>query len=71
VTVSESLCRCGHPLDLHDAHGCAAFLGAFSATKDEKRYCACRQAVVHEPCAPVLGDGDLRIDVAAVRVTNA
>ncbi|HTD35489.1 MAG TPA: hypothetical protein VK665_17610 [Candidatus Elarobacter sp.] len=28
---------------MHDRYGCAAFLGAFTATATEHRYCACKE----------------------------
>ena len=36
-------CECGHSKALHDAYGCAAFLGGFPDTKDSKTYCPCRR----------------------------
>ncbi len=36
-------CECGHSKVLHDAYGCAAFLGGFPDTKDSKTYCPCRR----------------------------
>jgi hypothetical protein len=38
---SSVRCACGHGANLHDRHGCAAFLGAFPETVDERRYCGC------------------------------
>jgi hypothetical protein len=38
----ESECDCGHAATFHDAYGCAAFLGGFWETRDQKRYCQCR-----------------------------
>ncbi|MBV8368621.1 MAG: hypothetical protein JO036_06750 [Candidatus Eremiobacteraeota bacterium] len=41
---TEISCSCGHSFRLHDAHGCAAFLGAFPRTAHLKSYCACKKA---------------------------
>jgi hypothetical protein len=51
-------CECGHGGELHDRFGCAAFLGAFPATADERRYCACRRSrpqALTLPCLHVEG----------------
>jgi hypothetical protein len=39
---TDQECPCGHAALLHDNHGCAAFLGAFHETADDKAYCKCR-----------------------------
>jgi hypothetical protein len=41
-SIEAGACACGHELRLHDAHGCAAFLGAYPDTAWLKRYCPCR-----------------------------
>jgi hypothetical protein len=43
MMTTEPPCRCGHDWIFHDAHGCAAFLGGFAATAEQKRYCRCTQ----------------------------
>jgi hypothetical protein len=39
--LDDRVCACGHATNLHDTHGCAAFLGAFYATAERKTYCTC------------------------------
>lgn len=42
--VRDELCpACRHPRVLHDRRGCAAFLGAFRATSDARKYCPCTE----------------------------
>jgi hypothetical protein len=60
-------CACGHGANLHDRYGCAAFLGAFPETVNERRYCGCAvrsldPLVLDEP------DDERASFVAAVRV---
>jgi len=48
-------CECGHEYALHDAHGCAAFLGAFAATRDRRVYCTCKTVAVTRQRRPAEG----------------
>jgi hypothetical protein len=62
---TSSICDCGHERSLHDRYGCAAFLGAYPKTAQQKRYCLCRAARAHDEApSPLLED----IVVATVRV---
>lgn len=49
-------CACGHDWALHDAWGCAAYLGAFEATRDQQQYCACRRAAAEAPVTAEASD---------------
>jgi hypothetical protein len=46
-------CACGHEDALHDAYGCAAYLGAFVETAGSSRYCGCRRPFGREGASPV------------------
>lgn len=39
----QSPCQCGHAATLHDAHGCAAFLAAFTETAGIRAHCRCQR----------------------------
>ncbi|MEA2721372.1 MAG: hypothetical protein QOJ39_3236 [Candidatus Eremiobacteraeota bacterium] len=43
LMMTPCTCACGHGPELHDLHGCAAFLGAFAETAGRLSYCSCKQ----------------------------
>jgi hypothetical protein len=49
MTDVMASCECGHEFALHDAHGCAAFLGAFALTHERRVYCGCKVAAATAP----------------------
>ncbi|HTW84358.1 MAG TPA: hypothetical protein VMD91_09850 [Candidatus Sulfotelmatobacter sp.] len=51
---SRQPCACGHEADLHDAFGCAAYLGAFPETAESTRRCGCLRAYARDEPAVLL-----------------
>jgi hypothetical protein len=68
ISFGNVTCGCGHEALLHDAFGCAAFLGAYAATAGEQRYCACRAVREEAKALPELPSDARGNIVATVRV---
>jgi len=67
IEETDGLCACGHEQAVHDAHGCAAFLGGYAATRTVMRYCDCVAA--RGDRLRLIEDVVLRADIVAqVRV---
>jgi hypothetical protein len=71
MTANDGVCGCGHELRLHDAFGCAAFLGAFPATRGDQHYCGCREVVREEQVLVIAADGELKIRVTGRPLANS
>lgn len=66
-------CRCGHDRSLHDAHGCAAFLGSFPDTAHLQFHCPCRLpsgAAVTTPVAAAQSTSETAPDPIPLRVVR-